>query len=89
MPEQGPAAGFGSETLAAMWRPYIETCIDAFGPSRGMFESNYPVDRWGATNPVLWNTFKRLAHGASADEKAALFAGNAARTYGIEHVLPA
>jgi predicted TIM-barrel fold metal-dependent hydrolase len=54
-----------------------------------MFESNYPVDRWGATYPVLWNTFKRLAHGASADEKAALFAGNAARTYGIEHVLPA
>jgi predicted TIM-barrel fold metal-dependent hydrolase len=89
MPEQGPAAGVGSETLAAMWRPYIETCIDAFGPERGMFESNYPVDRWGATYPVLWNAFKRLAHGASADEKHALFAGNAARTYGIEHLLAA
>ncbi|WP_421846251.1 amidohydrolase family protein [Novosphingobium sp.] len=89
MPEQGPAAGVGSETLAAMWRPYIETCIDAFGPERGMFESNYPVDRWGATYPVLWNTFKRLAHGASAEEKHALFAGNAARTYGIKHLLAA
>lgn len=89
MPEQGPAAGIGSETLAAMWRPYVETCIDAFGPSRAMFESNYPVDRWGATYATLWNAFKRLAHGASAGEKRALFAGTAARVYGLEHLLPA
>lgn len=89
MPEKGPAAGLSSEVLAAMWRPYIETCIDAFGPDRAMFESNYPVDRWGASYAVLWNAFKRLASGASADEKHALFAGTAARTYGIEHVLNA
>jgi len=89
MPEQGPAAGKGSEELAEMWKPYIDTCIDAFGPSRAMFESNYPVDRWGATYAVLWNTFKRLSSGASADEKAALFAGTAARFYHIEHLLEA
>ena len=53
-----------------------------------MFESNYPVDRWGASYPTLWNAFKLLAQGHSADEKAALFAGTAARIYGIEHVLP-
>lgn len=88
MPENGPAAGVGSEDLAAMWRPYIETCIEAFGPQRAMFESNYPVDRWGATYPVLWNAFKRLTSGSSSDEKHALFAGTAARTYDIEHVLP-
>ena len=88
MPEQGPAAGFGSEALANMWRPYIDTCIEAFGPQRAMFESNYPVDRWGADYATLWNTFKRLAAGASADDKHALFAGTAARVYGIEHVLP-
>ncbi|MFX8957460.1 amidohydrolase family protein, partial [Acinetobacter baumannii] len=46
LPEQGPAAGLGSEVLAGLWRPYIETCIDAFGAQRGMFESNFPVDRW-------------------------------------------
>lgn len=84
MPEKGPEAGLSSETLAAMWRPYIETCIEAFGANRAMFESNFPVDRWGASYPVLWNAFKRLAHGASADEKRALFAGTAARVYGIE-----
>ncbi len=87
MPEQGPEAGLSSEALAALWKPYIDTCIEAFGPTRAMFESNYPVDKWGATYPVLWNTFKRLASGASADEKRALFAGTAARVYGIEHLL--
>jgi predicted TIM-barrel fold metal-dependent hydrolase len=86
LPEDGPAAGHGSEHLAALWRPYVETCIDAFGPARAMFESNYPVDYWGADYAVLWNAFKRLARSASTDEKAALFAGTAARFYGIEGV---
>ncbi|QFT77759.1 amidohydrolase [Erythrobacter sp. THAF29] len=87
LPEEGPAAGSSSEHLAGLWRPYIETCLEAFGPQRAMFESNYPVDYWGADYPVLWNAFKRLTHGASADEKAALYAGNAARFYRIEEVL--
>ena len=87
MPEEGPARGVNSETLAAMWRPYIETCIEAFGPERAMFESNYPVDRWGATYPVLWNAFKRITRGASDADKRALYAGTAARVYGIEDVL--
>lgn len=87
LPEDGPAAGHGSEHLAALWRPYIETCIEAFGPERAMFESNYPVDYWGADYAVLWNAFKRLTRSASADEKAALFAGTAARFYGLEDVL--
>jgi hypothetical protein len=36
---------------------------------------------------VLWNAFKRLTRAASAEEKAALYAGTAARFYGIEHLL--
>jgi predicted TIM-barrel fold metal-dependent hydrolase len=84
MPEEGPAAGYSSEQLAGLWRPYIETCIEAFGPNRAMFESNYPVDYWGADYPVLWNAFKRLTRSASAEEKAALFAGTAARFYRLE-----
>ena len=89
LPDTGPDKGHGSEHLAGLWRPYIETCIEAFGADRAMFESNYPVDRWGASYPVLWNAFKRLASGHSAAEKHALFAGTAARIYDIEHVLPA
>lgn len=87
MPEEGPAAGLDSQALARMWQPYVETCIEAFGPARAMFESNYPVDRWGATYPVLWNAFKRLAAGASETEKRDLFAGTAARVYGLEALL--
>jgi L-fuconolactonase len=89
LPEEGPAAGLSSEHLATLWRPYVETCIQAFGADRAMFESNYPVDKWGASYAVLWNTFKRLTAGASAAEKTALFAGTAARFYGLEALLPA
>lgn len=88
MPEDGPAKSCGSETLAAMWKPYVETCIEAFGADRAMFESNYPVDRWGADYDTIWNVFKRLAEGATAAEKRSLFAATAAATYGIETLLP-
>jgi predicted TIM-barrel fold metal-dependent hydrolase len=70
-----------SEKLAALWRPYIETCIAAFGPDRAMFESNFPVDKGSGSYPVFWNAFKRIAAGSSADEKAALFSGTASRFY--------
>jgi hypothetical protein len=50
-----------SEDLAKAWKPYIETCIAAFGPQRSMFESNFPVDKGTCSYPVLWNAFKRLA----------------------------
>ena len=70
-----------SDELAALWRPYIETCIAAFGPRRAMFESNFPVDKGSGSYHVFWNAFKRIAAGCSADEKAALFSGTASRFY--------
>jgi predicted TIM-barrel fold metal-dependent hydrolase len=70
-----------SEELAAVWRPYIETCIAAFGPERAMFESNFPVDKGSCGYAALWNAFKRIAAGYSAAEKTALFAGTATRIY--------
>jgi len=73
-----------SETLAAQWKPYIETCIEAFGPERGMFESNFPVDRFGADYASLWNAFKRLAANYSVSEKTALFSGTAKRVYRLQ-----
>lgn len=73
-----------SEQLAGEWRPYIETCIEAFGPNRCMFESNFPVDMGSCDYATLWNAFKRLAAGASDDEKAALFSGVAKRVYRLE-----
>ena len=46
-----------------------------------MFESNFPVDKGSCGYAALWNAFKRIAAGYSADEKAALFAGAAAKFY--------
>jgi predicted TIM-barrel fold metal-dependent hydrolase len=70
-----------SEELATLWRPYIETCIEAFGPARAMFESNFPVDKGSGSYQVFWNAFKRIAAGCSGDEKTALFSGTASRFY--------
>jgi L-fuconolactonase len=70
-----------SQDLEKAWRPYVETCIEAFGPHRAMFESNFPVDKGTCSYQVLWNTFKRIAAGYSADEKTALFSGAAAKAY--------
>ena len=72
-----------SGELAAAWRPTMETCIETFGAQRCMFESNFPVDKGMCSYPVVWNAFKRLAYGCSADEKAALFHGTATRFYGL------
>jgi predicted TIM-barrel fold metal-dependent hydrolase len=76
-----------SEALAAKWRPYIETCIAAFGASRAMFESNFPVDKGSYSYLVFWNACKLLAKDASRTEKADLFAGTAARFYRIDGVV--
>jgi len=71
----------GSQELADIWRPYVETCIEAFGPDRAMFESNFPVDKRYYSYGVMWNAFKRLAAGYSQSEKEALFRGSARRAY--------
>lgn len=83
----GPDTRTDAETLAALFRPYVEACVEAFGARRAMFESNFPVDRWGADYGTLWNAFKLIARGASADEKRELFAGAAARFYTVEDLL--
>ena len=72
-----------SEEVAAAWRPWLETSIELFGADRCMFESNFPVQKRWCSYQVVWNAFKRLAANASAAEKAALFAGTAARVYGV------
>ena len=73
-----------SEELAAAWKPYVETCIEAFGPSRCMFESNFPVDKGSYSYAAYWNACKILARGYSAAEKTALFSGTAARFYRLD-----
>ena len=72
-----------SEELAAAWRPYVEACIEAFGASRCMMESNFPADKQSCGYGVLWNALKRITQGYSATEKAMLYRDTAARIYRV------
>ncbi len=71
----------GSEELAESLAPLVNYCIGKFGPSRCMFESNFPVDKVAYSHHVLYNAFKRLSKGYSATERAGLFHDNATRVY--------
>lgn len=72
-----------SRQLADAWRQYIEPCIEAFGANRCMFESNFPPDKQSGGYTELWNAFKHITAGASADEKRALYSGTAAGVYSL------
>ena len=70
-----------SDQLVADQGDWYKYAIAHFGPSRCMFESNFPVDRASISYPVLWNAFKKMAAGYSEDEKTAMFSGTARRVY--------
>ena len=75
-PETSPSLG---PFEARRRLPYIETCIEAFGVERCMFQSNFPrVDASVCSYRVLWNALTRSVVGASREEKAALFNGSRA-----------
>ena len=87
-----PRNGFGwheraapptSAELAEVYTPYYHYCIDQFGPSRCMFESNFPVEKRSCTYTVLWNSFKRIASSYSDSEKSDMFRDVAERVYAI------
>ncbi|HEY5289719.1 MAG TPA: amidohydrolase family protein, partial [Caulobacteraceae bacterium] len=73
-----------AKALAEEWRPYVETCIEAFGVTRCMFESNFPVDIGSCDYATLWNAFKLIAQYYSADEKTYLFSDTARRVYRLD-----
>jgi len=85
-----PDNGFGwhtratpatSDELVAAQRRYYLHAIEAFGPDRCMFESNFPVDKFSVSYHVYWNAMKKIAAGFSEAEQAAMFAGTARRIY--------
>ncbi len=85
-----PVFGFGFEhrqrpatsaELAQSWKPFIETSINAFGPQRCMFESNFPVDKQSCGYTELWNAFKLVTRSMSQDERRDLFYRTACRAY--------
>ena len=88
-----PANGFdwhtrtqpiGSEELAESMAPFMNYCIEQFGPERCMFESNFPVDKVSFSYNIMYNAFKRLSKDYSTTERAAMFHDTAARVYKID-----
>jgi predicted TIM-barrel fold metal-dependent hydrolase len=87
-----PVFGFGyeemagqpsSDRIAADWSPYLKVCLEAFGPERCMFESNFSPDKAGVTFHNLWNAFKKMTSACSEAEKEQLFSGTAERVYSL------
>ena len=82
------ASGMATEADRKGWtpaqlRPYFDAALDAFGPRRLMFGSDWPVCLL-ATDYRRWvKTVRDLAAGLTEAERADLFGGTAARAYGL------
>jgi L-fuconolactonase len=73
--------------LARAWQPFIDTCIDAFGTKRCMFESNFPPDSQSCSYVELWNAFKLATRALSHGERSDLFYRTACRTYRLPELM--
>lgn len=64
-------------------RPYAGTVLDAFGPGRLMFGSDWPVCRLAATYTEVVETALALLDGLADAERDAILATTAERVYGL------
>lgn len=64
-------------------RPFVEHCLEAFGPDRCLFASNFPVDALYGTFAEMLTLYTSLTEHLDAPTRAQLFAGNAERIYRI------
>ncbi|UBU16078.1 amidohydrolase family protein [Nonomuraea gerenzanensis] len=62
-------------------RPYAETVLEAFGPERVMFGSDWPVCLLAAGYDQVVSAADELCAGLSESEREAVFAGTARRAY--------
>jgi L-fuconolactonase len=65
------------------FRPYLDVAFDAFGADRVMFGSDWPVCLTAAPYERVLGVVDDYTSLLSADERAAVFGGNAARFYGL------
>lgn len=65
-------------------RDIVLRTIDWFGPARCLFASNFPVDGLCASFDEIYGGFDQITRDFADDERDAMFAGNAARIYGID-----
>ncbi|WP_020571014.1 amidohydrolase family protein [Neolewinella persica] len=63
--------------------PYLRHALEAFGPDRCMFGSDWPVCLVAAEYGQVIGLVKDLMTGFSDEQQAAVFGGNCARFYGV------
>ena len=64
-------------------RPWIETCIEAFGPSRCMFGTNWPLDSLFSDYATVVNSYRDIVSAYSSSEQRQLFRTTAEGWYRI------
>ncbi|MEU1687948.1 amidohydrolase family protein [Micromonospora sp. NPDC005707] len=62
-------------------RPFVGAAVELFGPERLMFGSDWPVCRLAADYGAVMSAVAEALPPLSAEERAAVFGGTAARTY--------
>ena len=62
-------------------RPYSDTALDAFGPDRVMFGSDWPVCTLAASYAEVLQAARDLTGHLSVAEREAIFVGTATRVY--------
>jgi predicted TIM-barrel fold metal-dependent hydrolase len=62
-------------------RPLVLETLEAFGPDRSMFASNFPVDKLFSSYLAVWNAFDAITFDVSEVDRAKLFHGTAKRVY--------
>ncbi|HKJ95533.1 MAG TPA: amidohydrolase family protein [Gammaproteobacteria bacterium] len=67
--------------------PYVETALEAFGPERLMFGSDWPVCQVAASYDRVAGMIGQAASGLDDRGRAALWGGTAARCYGLDRRL--
>jgi L-fuconolactonase len=70
-------SSWSTEQLA----PYSQAALEAFGPLRTMFGSDWPVARLATSYPGWLDTARALTAGLGAAEQAAVFAATATDVY--------
>jgi predicted TIM-barrel fold metal-dependent hydrolase len=65
-------------------RPWVLTCIEAFGADRSFFGTNWPVDRLFSSYGDVLDAYAEIISEFSPTEQRALFSGNANRIFRIE-----
>ena len=64
-------------------RPWVLSCIEAFGVERSFFGSNWPVDRLYSSYGDVVDAYATIIEDFTAQEQAALFHANAERIFRI------